>query len=123
MAKLLYPELTYRIRAGLWNVHKILGPGFREETYKRATVLELQSCGLQVEAEKEYEVLYQGRRVDGFRLDLVVDEKVVLELKAAEALTTLYESQLLTYLRASGLRVGLLVNFAQVSLQITRRVV
>jgi GxxExxY protein len=123
MTILLYPEITYRVRAGLWQVHRILGPGFREETYKKAAILELRSRGVKVETEKLYDILYQGIRVDGFRLDLVVEEKVVLELKATDDLTKLHESQLISYLRASGLRVGLLVNFGQTSLQIHRRIV
>jgi len=123
MKGLLYPEITYQIRAGLFAVFDALGPGFREETYKRATALELTTRGLQVDLEKIYEIRYRSVKVDSFRLDLVVEEKIILELKAADSLSSLHESQLLTYLRASGLRLGLLVNFGQVSLQIVRRIV
>jgi GxxExxY protein len=123
MAKgLLYQDLTYRVRAALFKVHNTLGPGFREETYKRALLLELNARALKAELEHEFDVYYEGKRIDVFRLDLIVEGAVILELKAVEALTKLHEAQLFSYLKASGLKVGLLVNFGQPSLQIWRRV-
>jgi GxxExxY protein len=122
MTGLLYEELTYRIRAALIKVHNILGPGFREETYKRAVLLELKKQKIDFNSEREFEVLYDGRRIDCFRLDIVVDQKVILELKAVDQLAKIHESQLLSYLKASGLKVGLLVNFGQPSLQVLRKV-
>jgi GxxExxY protein len=122
MKGLLYEELTYRIRAVLLKIYNILGPGFREETYKRAVLLELKKQKFEFDSEKEFEVFYDDRRIDCFRLDIVVEEKVILELKAVDQLARIHESQLLSYLRASGLRVGLLVNFGEPSLQIIRRV-
>jgi GxxExxY protein len=122
MKGLLYEELTYRIRGVLLKVHNILGPGFREETYKRAVVLELKNQRIKFNVEREFEIFYEDRKIDCFRLDIVVEEKVILELKAVDQLARIHESQLLSYLRASGLRVGLLVNFGEPSLQIIRRV-
>jgi GxxExxY protein len=123
MKGLLYEELTYRIRAVLIKVHNILGPGFREETYKRAVLLELKNQKIESDSEKEFDVFYADRKIDCFRLDIVVEGKVILELKAVDQLAKIHESQLHSYLRASGLRVGLLVNFGEPSLQIIRRIV
>ena len=122
MKGLIYEEGTYRIRAVLLKVHNTLGPGFREETYKRAVLLELKKQKIEFESEKEFEVFYDDRRIDCFRLDIVVEEKVILELKAVDQLAKIHESQLLSYLRASSLKVGLLVNFGESSLQVIRRV-
>jgi GxxExxY protein len=123
MKGLLYEELTYRIRAVLIKVHNILGPGFREETYKRAVLLELKNQKIESDSEKEFDVFYADRKIDCFRLDIVVEGKVILELKAVDQLIKIHESRLHSYLRASGLRVGLLVNFGEPSLQIIRRII
>lgn len=122
MAKLIYEELSFNIRDALFHVHKSLGPGFREETYKRAAVRELVSRQLRVEREKPIGVYYSGERIDTYRLDLVVEEKIIIELKSVEQLCPAHEAQLLSYLKASGMRVGLLVNMGSERLQITRKV-
>jgi GxxExxY protein len=122
MNKLIYGELTYRIRSALFEVHKNLGPGFREETYRRALLLELRSKGVEFETEKEIAIVYQGNPIDIYRMDLVVAGVVIVELKAVDELRQRHEAQLISYLRASGLPVGLLVNFGEASLRITRRV-
>ena len=122
MGKLLYEELTYRIRAALFEVHSNLGPGFREETYEIATIVELESRGIPVAREVTIPVRYKGTVIDNYRLDIVADEKVILELKAVDELHPRREAQLLSYLRASGLRLGLLVNFGSEHLKIIRRI-
>jgi GxxExxY protein len=122
MNKLIFADLTYRIRSMLFAVHTILGPGFREETYRKALLVELTSRDLGFETEKEGSIVYQGRRIDIYRMDLVVAGAVVVELKAVEELHPRHEAQLISYLRASGLPVGLLVNYGEPSLRIIRRV-
>ena len=122
MAKLIYEELSFNIRDALFHVHKSLGPGFREETYKRAAVWELTQRSLRVEREKPIEVYYSGAKIDTYRLDLVVEEKIIIELKSVEQLNLIHEAQLLSYLKASRLRVGLLVNMGSDRLQIVRKV-
>ena len=122
MDGLLDEKLTYRIRGVLFKVHSTLGPGFREETYKRATILELRKQGLRVESEKEFTIQYDGRIIDRFRLDILVEEKIILELKAIDRLLKVHESQLMSYLKASGLKIGLLANFGETSMQIVRRI-
>jgi GxxExxY protein len=122
MTKLIYEELSYQVRDAAYQVHRFLGPGFREETYKRALLNELEYRKIQVEHEKAVPVFYKTRQIDTYRLDLVVEGKIVLELKAVEQFHPTHEAQLLSYLKASGLRVGLLVNFGAEKLQIIRRV-
>src|SRR3990172_2400170 len=118
MGSLLYEDLTYQIRAALFEVHKALGPGFKEETYKIATLAELRRRGIPTSREVDIEVKFKGEIVDTYRLDIVVDGKVILELKAVDELHPRHRAQLLSYLKASGLRLGLLVNFGSAKLEI-----
>jgi GxxExxY protein len=122
MSKLVYEELSFNIRDALYHVHKSLGPGFREETYKRAAVRELGQRNLRVEREKPIDVYYSGQKIDTYRLDLVVEEKIIVELKSVEQLCPVHEAQLLSYLKASGMRVGLLVNMGSERLHVIRKV-
>ncbi len=122
MTELLYEELTFKVREALYQVHRLLGPGFREETYKRAAVRELVHRNLKVETEKPIDIFYLGEKVDTYRMDMVVEEKVIVELKSVEQLIPVHEAQLLSYLKASGLRVGLLVNMGAERLQMKRRI-
>jgi GxxExxY protein len=123
MGKLIHEELSYTIRGALYDVYDALGPGFREETYKRAVLNELERRGVACARERTIEVAYKGEMIDTYRLDIVVDNKVILELKAVDELHPRFEAQLLSYLRASGLRLGTLVNFGAERIQITRKVV
>jgi GxxExxY protein len=93
-------------------VHRTLGPGLLESVYKKRLALELAGAGLSFLVEAEIPIVYKGVRIDGvFKADMIVEEGVVLELKAVEALSPIHEAQLLTYLRLSKHRVGLLMNF------------
>ena len=94
-------------------VHQTLGPGFLESIYRRALVYELRRNGMSVEEEKELTIYYEDHEVGRHRLDLVVVDQVVLELKTVEALNKAHYAQLRSYLKASGLKVGFLVNFAK----------
>lgn len=105
--------LTQQIIGCVVQVHRTLGPGFVEPIYRRALVIELRSGGLHVEVEKEVAVYYKGEHVGTHRLDLVVNEIVVLELKAVSELAAAHYEQLRSYLRASSLQVGLLINFGR----------
>jgi GxxExxY protein len=119
---LVYEELSYKIRGALFEVYNNLGTGFREETYKLAVINELQRQGLTVAREVDFEVTYKGTVIDLYRADIVVDGKVIIELKAAGELHPRYTAQLLSYLKASGLQLGLLVNFGTDRVQIIRQV-
>ena len=92
-------------------VHRALGPGLLETVYCRATQLELEANRISYENEKQFTVLYRGQALCHQRLDFVVANQLVLEIKAVESLSPVHRAQLLSYLRVSGLHVGLLMNF------------
>ena len=92
-------------------VHRALGPGYLESIYKAAMCVELDSCGLSYVREQSVDVNYRGIAIPGQRIDLIVDGLIVVELKAVESLAEIHRAQLISYLRTTGLRGGLLVNF------------
>lgn len=114
-----YPhqELTDRIIAAAIEVHRSLGPGYLEQIYENAMVLELTRRGHEVQRQLPCLVLYLGETVGQHRLDLLVDELIVLELKSVEALSETHVVQLRSTLKAAGKRVGLLMNFNQMTLK------
>ena len=105
-------ETTDRIINAIITVHKTLGPGFLESIYRNALILEARKAGLEVEAEKEIPVFYDGVEVGRHRLDLLMDGRIVLDLKTVEEIGGAHYAQLRSYLKASGCKTGLLVNFA-----------
>lgn len=110
--KLKHEELTSKILEAFFKrVYRRLGYGFLEKVYENAMVLELRQMGLTVEAQKKIEVYYNGEIVGEYFADLVVEDKVIVELKAARSLAEEHEAQLLNYLRATPHEVGLLLNF------------
>lgn len=92
-------------------VHRHLGPGFLESIYHRAVCIELHERGIAFEKDKSARVVYKGRLLQGQRLDLVVESRLVLEIKAVSQLEEIHGSQVVSYLKATGLRAGLLINF------------
>jgi GxxExxY protein len=105
-------ELTGQIIGAAIEVHRELGPGLLESAYQACLAQEFSFQGLSFEQEKPLPVKYKGIQVDcGYRLDFVVAGKVVVELKAVDAIHKVHEAQLLTYLKLTGCRVGLLINF------------
>ncbi len=105
-------EITYQIRGAIYEVYKNLGPGLLESVYEEAMVYELQKRGLTVERQKEVPIQYDGHSLKTeLRLDLLVEGKVIVELKSVHEMRDLFWKQTLTYLRLLGLRVGILVNF------------
>ena len=107
-----YRRLTERIIGLAIEVHRTIGPGLLESVYADCLTEELRVAGIPCQREAPIPVIYKGKRLEkGFRADLLVDESVVVEVKAAAALTPIHDAQLLTYLRMSGLRVGLMFNF------------
>lgn len=110
-------ELTHDIIAGCLRVLSVLGPGLLESAYEACCAFELRRRGHHVQTQVVLPVVYEGFRVDlGYRLDMVIDDEVVVELKAAEAVLAVHRAQVTSYLRLSGKRVGLLVNFNVVRL-------
>ena len=113
-------ELTNRIICSSYNVHNILGAGFLEKVYENALCLELKSLGLSVEQQAPIKIDYKGRLVGEYFADLLVDGKIILELKAVEAIATIHEIQLKNYLKGSRIELGLLINFGK-SVEIKRK--
>ena len=105
-------QITYQIRGAIYEVYKALGPGLLESVYEEALVFELQQRGLKVEQQKHVPIIYKGNtlRTD-LRLDLLVEDQVVVELKSVAEMKDVFYKQLLTYLRLSDKRLGLMVNF------------
>lgn len=118
--KLLHKDLTYKIIGILYKVHTDLGCGFTEKIYQRAIGIELEKENLSYESEKEFEVKYEGQVVGRYRLDLVIEDKVIVELKAVERMPKIYQEQLISQLKASPYEVGLLVNFGTPKLKYMR---
>ena len=105
-------EITERVIAAAIAVHRALGPGLLESAYEACLAYELAEGGLAVERQKALPVTYRSVKVDcGYRIDLLVEGLVIVELKAVQRLDPIHEAQLLSYLKLSGCKVGLLINF------------
>ena len=110
--KISEKNLTEQIIGSAIEVHRPLGPGLLESAYEECLCHELSLLGLQFERQKLLPLEYKGIKLDcGYRLDIIVENKVVLELKTVEAIAPIHEAQLLTYLRLSKIKVGLIINF------------
>lgn len=114
-------ELTEKIIGCAMRVHSTLGPGFLESVYQKALAHELREAGLKVECEKPITVRYDGVVVGDFSADMLVEDRVMLELKANQALAPANEVQLVNYLTATGIEVGLLLNFGAERLEFKRK--
>lgn len=105
-------EITERVIGCAIEVHRALGPGLLENAYQECLLYELADSGLIVEKQRALPLVYKEVRLDaGYRLDLIVENKVIIEVKSIEAINDIHIAQLLTYLKVSGCKVGLLVNF------------
>jgi GxxExxY protein len=114
----LNDPLTQRIIGLAIDVHKALGPGLLESAYEECLCFELAEAGLLFKRQMELPVVYKSVALDcGYRLDVVVEQKVILEIKAVEGLLPIHKAQLLTYLKLSGLSIGLLMNFNSIVLK------
>ena len=118
--KMKEEELTYKIRGCIYEVSKELGAGFLEQVYKNALLQELNNVDLKCESEKKIAVQYKGKEVGIYVADIIVQEKVILELKAVKQLTKTHEAQILNYLKGTGIKVGLLINFSHPKAEIKR---
>lgn len=115
-------ELTYKIRGAVFEVYRNLGHGFLESVYQNALLYELRRLGLSVESEVPLSVVYKGQVVGEYRADLVVDNMVLLELKSQTMLHSTADAQLVNYLKATGIKIGLLINFTHPKATIKRLV-
>lgn len=109
----LFQDLTSKIISCFYKVYNKLGFGFLEKVYENALLIELTNSGLRVDRQKPINVYYENQLVGEYFADLIVDDKVIIELKAAEALIEEHELQLINYLKATDIEVGLLLNFGK----------
>ncbi len=109
----LHTELSGQIIKAFFNVYNELGHGFLERVYERAMVIELGKMGLSCKAQQPITVFYEGEIVGEYFADLLVEDRIIVELKAVEELTQAHEAQLINYLRATHIEVGLLLNFGK----------
>jgi len=105
-------EVTYEIRGAIYDVYKTLGPGLLESVYEEALVFELEQRGLKVERQKQVPIIYKGNTLKTeLRLDVLVEDSVIIELKSVEEMKKVFAKQLLTYLKLTDKHLGILVNF------------
>ena len=115
-------DITYKINGAIFEVNKILGPGFLEKVYENALLFELKSHCLKANKQVPIKVTYKDNSVGEYFADILVENQVIIELKTVEKLTNNHEAQLLNYLKATGIKVGILVNFKQRRAEIKRMV-
>lgn len=112
MSGLIYHDLTEQIIACAYRVHNTLGSGFLEKVYENALKIELEQAGFEVDKQKAISVYYNGTIVGEYYADLLVDGIVIIEIKVANGIDKAHESQLINYLKATGLKLGLIINFS-----------
>ncbi|HXG38555.1 MAG TPA: GxxExxY protein [Bacteroidota bacterium] len=111
MAELLEKDLVYRIVGCAMTVHNTIGPGLREKTYENALCVELRYQGIRYRQQSRYPVQYRNEIIDEFVPDLVVEERVIVDTKTAETIIDDHRGTMLNYLRITGLKVGVIINF------------
>ena len=114
--------LTEQIIQAAFTVHNTLGSGFLEKVYENAMVVELSGIGLKAEQQKPLQVTYHGLSVGEYFADLVVNDKIIVELKSVSHILPVHEVQLVNYLKATGLEIGLLINFAEKRVEVRRKI-
>ena len=119
--KMKHQDLTSKIIQCAYKVHNTLGFGFLEIIYQNALLIELLKAGLQAEKEKKIQVYYEAQLVGDYMADMIVENKVILELKSVKDLHPAHEAQVINYLKATGIEVGLLINFGQ-TVEIKRKI-
>ena len=105
-------DISYKIRGAIYEVYNTLGPGLLESVYVEALVFELERSGLKARKEVPVPVFYKGKTLRlGYRIDILIENKVIVEVKSVESLSKVHHKQVLTYLRITGLKLAILVNF------------
>jgi GxxExxY protein len=113
-----FDELSKRVIGCAIDVHKNLGPGLLESAYERCLSNELTAKGIRHETQKELPIDYKGVRIDsGYRIDLIIENSIIVEVKSVDKILPIYEAQLLTYMKLAGIKIGLLINFDETTLK------
>lgn len=120
-SKYLYEELTRKIIKCFYTVFDELGSGFLESVYEKALLIEFKQVGLKAKNQSGLNVKYKDVSVGEFKADIVVENKVIIEIKAVNRLNSYHEAQLINYLKATNIKIGLLVNFGE-TLELKRRI-
>ncbi len=115
-------DVTYAINGAVFEVNRVLGPGFLEKVYENALLVELRKQGLKAESQVPIKVSYKENAVGDYIAGILVEKMVIVEIKTVEKLDKIHEAQLLNYLKATGIQVGILVNFRHAKAQIKRMV-
>ena len=115
-------DITYATNGAVFEVNRILGSGFLEKVYENALLIEMKTRGLKAESQVPVKVFYKEKTVGEYIVDILVEKKVIVELKTVEKFDKVHEAQLLNYLKASGIQIGLLVNFKHPKAEIKRMV-
>ena len=113
-------DITYKINGAVFAVNRELGSGFLEKVYENALLVELREMGLKAESQVPIIIKYKGNEVGEYFADIVVEDRIILELKAVAVLEKIHEAQLLNYLKATNHKMGILINFAHPKAQIKR---
>jgi GxxExxY protein len=119
---LIFRETSSRIIAAVFEVHNVLGSGFLESVYQKALGKELRSRNLKAEEQKAIKVIYKRAEVGSFFADIVVNDDIIIELKSVEALSGMHEAQLLNYLKATGKKLGFIINFGRTKVECKRMI-
>lgn len=122
MTRYLYQGLTHKVIGAAFEVHKILGPVHKESVYQKAFSEELASKDIPFKTEVSLDVIYKGKKVGVYKPDFVIDDKVLVEIKAVASLPKAHDVQLSYYLKGTDYKVGLLINFGERSLVVRRRI-
>jgi GxxExxY protein len=120
MTELLYEELSYKIRGCCFTVYNTLGFGHKEDIYQKALEFEFIKQKVSYESQKSLDIYYDNKKVGNYRPDLIIDDKIIVEIKAVEYIPQKYEQQLIYYLKGINFKLGLLVNFGSTTLYIKR---
>lgn len=122
MSKLEYEELTYRIRGAIFEAYNVLGPGFKENIYHNALLEEFDKRRIKYIDKKKIKISYKGKDVGIYEPDFIIEDKIIIEIKAVDMMPRVFEKQLYSYLKATKYKIGLLVNFGGDKLDIRRRI-
>jgi len=114
---LLFKELRYKIIGCAMEVHNTIGHGFRERTYENALKVEFKEKNISFSSQEEFQVLYKGKVVDNFIPDLIIEDKVILELKVVDIVNDDHIGQIMNYLKITGLQIGIIINFKHPELE------
>jgi GxxExxY protein len=118
----LYEDLSYKIRGCAFRVYNTLGFGHKENVYCKALKSEFEKEGIKFEEEKALPVFYQGKKVGTYKPDFIIENKILIEIKAVTVMPKIYEVQLTHYLKGTGYKLGLLINFGNKIIDIRRRI-